>query len=91
MEPSGRNPWQPVAMTRRRKRLKQAKTVAVGCDWLPSRSMVRRRSKRGLSRPAGARARGRCWKQRGNDPVQPGESRAFGNLLKTASVSRFSG
>jgi hypothetical protein len=35
MEPSGRNQWQPVAMTRRRKRLKQPKTVAVGCDQLP--------------------------------------------------------
>ena len=35
MEPSGRNPWQPVANGGTRKRLKQAKTVAVGCDQLP--------------------------------------------------------
>ncbi len=34
MEPSGRNPWQPVANGGMRKRLKQAKTVAVGCDRL---------------------------------------------------------
>jgi hypothetical protein len=30
MEPRGCNRWQPIA-----KRLKQAKTVAVGCDQLP--------------------------------------------------------
>jgi hypothetical protein len=41
MEPSGRNRWQ---MARRRKRLKQAKTVAVGCDQLPEGSNVRRGS-----------------------------------------------
>jgi hypothetical protein len=35
MEPSGRNQWQPVANAEARKRLKQAKTVAVGCDQLP--------------------------------------------------------
>ena len=34
MEPSGRNRWQPVANATAAKRLKQAKTVAVGCDRL---------------------------------------------------------
>jgi hypothetical protein len=35
MEQSGRNPWQPVANATPRKRLEQAKAVAVGCDRLP--------------------------------------------------------
>jgi hypothetical protein len=35
MEPSGRNQWQSVANGNAQKRLKQAKTVAVGCDRLP--------------------------------------------------------
>jgi hypothetical protein len=35
MEPSGRNQWQPVANRKTRKRRKQAKTVATGCDQLP--------------------------------------------------------
>ncbi len=35
MEPSGRNQWQPVANAQAPKRLKQAKTVATGCDQLP--------------------------------------------------------
>ena len=36
MEPSGRNRWQAVANgTASKKRLKQAKTVAAGCDRLP--------------------------------------------------------
>jgi hypothetical protein len=35
MEPSGRNQWQPVANGATAKRLKQAKTVAAGCDQLP--------------------------------------------------------
>jgi hypothetical protein len=35
MEPSGRNQWQPAAMLTPRKQLKQAKTVATGCDQLP--------------------------------------------------------
>jgi hypothetical protein len=35
MEPSGRNRWHRSQMRRRRKRLRQAKTVAVGCDRLP--------------------------------------------------------
>ena len=36
MEPRGRNRWQPVAnRSSREKRLKHAKTVAVGCDQLP--------------------------------------------------------
>jgi hypothetical protein len=32
MEPSGRNRWQPEANGMAPKRLRQAKTVAVGCD-----------------------------------------------------------
>jgi hypothetical protein len=43
MEPSGRNWWQPVANGGSRERLRQAKSVAVGCDPLPE-SLVRRRS-----------------------------------------------
>src|SRR6266508_3551143 len=35
MEQSGRNRWQLVATGDARKRLQQAKTVAVGCDQLP--------------------------------------------------------
>jgi hypothetical protein len=35
MEPSGRNWLQPAANGRAKKALKQAKTVAVGCDQLP--------------------------------------------------------
>ena len=35
MEQSGRNWWQPVAMEKPKKRLKEAKTVAMGCDRLP--------------------------------------------------------
>jgi len=35
MEPSGRNPSQSVANGMPAKRLRQAKTVAVGCDQLP--------------------------------------------------------
>ena len=34
MEPSGRNRWQPVASRKAPKRLKRAKTVAVGCNRL---------------------------------------------------------
>jgi len=34
MEPSRRNPWQPVAIRKGAKPRKQAKTVAVGCDGL---------------------------------------------------------
>ena len=35
MEPSGRNRWQRVANDPSRTPLKQAETVAVGCDRLP--------------------------------------------------------
>jgi hypothetical protein len=35
MEPSGRNPWQPVANGTRPKAAQLAKTVAVGCNRLP--------------------------------------------------------
>jgi hypothetical protein len=35
MEPSGRNELQPVAKGRPAKRLKEAETVATGCDQLP--------------------------------------------------------
>ena len=35
MEPSGCNRWQPVANGTVQKRLRQAKTVAVGCTQLP--------------------------------------------------------
>jgi hypothetical protein len=35
MEPSGCDPWQSEAMGCAQKRLRQAKTVAVGCDQLP--------------------------------------------------------
>ena len=35
MEPSGRNRWPPVANAEGRKRQKQAKPVAVGCDQSP--------------------------------------------------------
>jgi hypothetical protein len=35
MEPSGCNRWQPVANGTPQKRLRQAKTVAVGCNQLP--------------------------------------------------------
>ena len=35
MEQSGRNWWQPVAMEKPKKGLKEAKTVAMGCDRLP--------------------------------------------------------
>ena len=35
MEPSGRNPWQPVATGGNAKTARTGKTVAVGCDQLP--------------------------------------------------------
>jgi hypothetical protein len=35
MEPSGRNRWRAWQMTHPRTPLKQAETVAVGCDRLP--------------------------------------------------------
>ena len=34
MEPSGRNPWQPVAIAKARNGGSKPKTVAVGCDRL---------------------------------------------------------
>jgi hypothetical protein len=35
MEPSGRNRWQPVANGKAQRRLKRAKTLAMGCHQLP--------------------------------------------------------
>jgi hypothetical protein len=35
MEPSGRNPWQPVANGTAARTAQQAKTAAAGCDRLP--------------------------------------------------------
>jgi hypothetical protein len=43
MEPRGCNPWQPVANDRGANGYKQAKTVAVGCDWLPKGAHGKRR------------------------------------------------
>jgi hypothetical protein len=47
MEPGGRNQWQPGASAWEPKRLKQAKTVAVGCGRLPFGAHSRCISKRG--------------------------------------------